>query len=111
MIFKEVLEVVKIKGTPVNVNIKVEVVEDFCPLDYELDNDQFQALVIVSAEAFGIEGNDALGAVVLPHNGYDSRPFNNAVESTLTEYGMINEAISELKKNLIKRAKQLVKYA
>lgn len=65
-----------------------------------------QAYIIeVTASFRGLCGNDILGAVLVP-----SADFNvNSIGSFIDEYGMVGEAVAELKKNIEAMLKDLIK--
>ena len=70
--------------------------------------DLFMGQIRVIAYALGIKGVDYLGGCHLKsNNAYDSNPFNESVNETLLSYSMIENALSDLEKNILNQASLL----
>lgn len=101
---------------PAEVSIQVEEDYDYDLTDWEDERDRkaiksgkfFVACIVVTAKALGVDGLDSLGACTLrPNNMFDSKPFEDDLNGMLTDHGMINNALDDLKNNIISQANLL----
>jgi hypothetical protein len=100
---KTVSHVFEFNGKTHLVNVKIEAFEDFENIDEEpeilagLESGKYvNIILIVTASLAGIEGNDSLGYVVLSSGS----TFQSELEVIVGENGMIENALTELTKNL-----------
>lgn len=117
MEFKRIKQTVVINGVSALVEIVVNVSEDACAGDYELDEETqrsletgelFYAVINVFATLRSISGSDALGSCCIPSNNhFNSKPFENGVESMLLDHDMVENAVKDLIKNVKDMASEL----
>ncbi len=103
----------ELRGSKYEAQILIEVLpDDIAPEDH-FDNAQdiadaragkFDVMFIhVTARAFGIKGFDSIGAVCI------ARPED--VQTAIADYSMIENALTELAKNIVLQARNLSQFA
>lgn len=112
----------EVNGIKLKASIQIQVDED---RDYDLkywddprdrqrikSGELFVAWVCVTATALEIEGTDSLsGCTLRPNNLFDSNPFETDLDAILTDNQMVENALSDLAKNIVARAKALKEFA
>lgn len=118
----------EVNGIPVKATVNVYVEEDFdsdpLDLDFESEIDKkeygqrfergelFNAGITVEATAYGETGIDSLwGNHMACNNMFNPEPFENDLQSILKYHDMIENAIDNLKKQLVERANALKQFA
>lgn len=121
-LINEFVTEIEINNNKVQVSVVIDVEEDveFDLTDWDDARDitriksggLFVAYVRVTAKALGMEGIDSLGQCTLrPNNMFNSEPFETDLKMYLNEYQMIDNALEDLKTNLVNQAKLLKQYA
>jgi hypothetical protein len=71
----------------------------------------FIGCITVTARAYGLEGCDVLGACHLfSNNCFDSTAYERSVNETLSDYSMVENALTELKRNIKMQAADLQQF-
>lgn len=128
MEFKTYTKKIKVNGIEVEAKVVVEVHDDDSELllDQDFESEQqkteyeskvrsgaiFAAYILVKATSEGLEGSDSLcGCELVSNNMFNSKPFEDRVNSYLTDYGMEANALEELKRSLEGEYARLTKRA
>lgn len=128
MIFKRCIADLEINGIKIPSQITVEVSKDYMSPEGDFDFgdakenakylarfrrlELFMAVITVTANAEGFSGADCLGAChIHSNNMFNSHPFNSDVESILIDHTMIENALSDLERNIRDAASRLKEYA
>lgn len=106
--FKKYKKEITINGHLVEIEVRITVDEEEYAEDFNLKvnsqverGDIFAAVISVEAEALGIVGFDSLGQCLLkPNNMFNSKPFNDGVNSYLKDYEMEANAVQDLTKKV-----------
>jgi hypothetical protein len=129
MIFKTEKRDLEVNGIKISAEVTIEVEEDGetnVRDDISFDNKEleevyvrrfergelFIGIISVTARAYGIEGLDILGGCHLcSNNAFNHQPFENSVNETVRDYSMVENALTELARNIREQAQQLKLFA
>lgn len=106
---------IQVNGQPVEIELTFDCNEDDIQHDdpaFEPSEGCFCCYVLVTAKAYDLEGSDSLGGCdVRCNNMFDSRGFESDINDIINEHGMVESAIDDLKKQLIKEYQRLTNQA